>query len=264
MSMADFFHFIPGYKHYVYVPGREPLFFVLLAFLFTFAIVRTYTRLGRLRGWGSASVRGIHLHHLVPGILASLAAGTAIIAFRPGDDSMLLLSILFGVGAALTLDEFALVLHLDDVYWTHEGRSSIEATLMGFALASLCLLATAPLGSDPSRDLPHWVLGGIISLNMAFALVAFVKGKAKLGAFGIFVPGVAVIAALRLAKPGSLWARRFYSPSKLQRSHRRAARHDRRYARLRHRLYDAIGGAPDPPTPNTHNTPLPRKIREKV
>ena len=255
--MVDFFHFIPGYTHYVYVPGREPLFFVLLAFLSTFAIVRTYTRLGRLRGWGSGSIGGIHVHHLVPGILASLAAGTAIIAFRPGDDTMLLLSILFGVGAALTLDEFALILHLDDVYWTHDGRSSIEATLMGFALAGLCLLATAPLHSDPSRDLPHWVLGGIISLNMAFALVAFLKGKAKLGAFGIFVPGVAILAALRLAKPSSLWARRFYSPGKLQRSHRRAASHDRRYARLRHRLYDAIGGAPDPPPPNTPapNTP---------
>ena len=266
MPMADFFDFIPGYKHYVYVPGREPLFFLLLAFLFTFALVRTYTRLGRLRGWGSGSVRGIHLHHLVPGILASLAAGTAIIAFRPGDDSMLLLSILFGVGAALTLDEFALILHLDDVYWKREGRSSIEATLMGFAFGSLCLLATAPLGSDPSRDLPHWVVGGIISVNMAFALIAFLKGKAKLGAFGIFVPGIAILASFRLAKPDSLWSRHFYSPSRLERSRARAARHERRYARLRHRLYDAIGGAPDHPTTtmSAPSAPPRRKIREKV
>jgi hypothetical protein len=264
--MADFFHFIPGYRHYVYLPGREPLFFVLLAFLFTFAIVRTYTRLSRLRGWGSGSVRGIHLHHLVPGILASLAAGTAIIAFRPGDDSMLLLSMLFGVGAALTLDEFALILHLDDVYWTHEGRSSIEATLMGFALASLCLLSTAPLGSDPGRDLPHWVAGGIISVNMAFALVAFLKGKAKLGAFGIFVPGLAVVGAVRLAKPTSLWARRFYSLRKLESSRRRAARYERRYARLRHRLYDTIGGAPDPPPADVaaHGADPRPKLRERV
>ena len=242
--MADFFHFIPGYKHYVYGPGREPLFFLLLAFLLTFAIARTYTRLGRLHGWGSGAVRGVHLHHLVPGIVASLAAGTAIIAFRPGDDSMLLLSVLFGVGAALTLDEFALILHLDDVYWTREGRSSIEATLMGFAFAALCLLATAPLGSDPSRDMPHWLLGGIICANMVFALVAFLKGKAKLGAFGVFVPGVAILAASRLAKPSSLWARRFYPPAKLERSRTRATDYDRRYAHLRHRLYDAIGGAP--------------------
>jgi hypothetical protein len=167
--VADFFHFVPGYEHYVYQAGREPLFFLLLAFLLTFAAVRSYTRLGRARGWGSGSVRGVHLHHLVPGIVASLAAGTAIIGFHPGDDSMLLLSALFGVGAALTLDEFALILHLDDVYWAKEGRGSIEATLMGFTFAALCLLVTAPLGSDPGKDVPHWALGGFISVNMAFA-----------------------------------------------------------------------------------------------
>ena len=242
--MADFFHFIPGYQHYVYKPGREPLFFLLLAFLLTFATVRTYTRLGRLRGWGSGSVRGIHLHHLVPGILACLAAGTAIIAFRPGEDSLLLLSALFGIGAALTLDEFALIFHLEDVYWTHEGRSSIEATLMGFTFAALCLLATAPLGSDPGKDVPHWVLGGVITLNMVFAVVAFLKGKARLGAFGVFLPGVALLGAGRLARPNSPWARRFYSPGKLERSRVREALQHQRYAHVKHRFYDAIGGAP--------------------
>src|SRR5438552_18052902 len=49
MLVADFFHFIPGYRHYVFQPGREPLFFLLLAFLLTFAAARTYTRLSRLR-----------------------------------------------------------------------------------------------------------------------------------------------------------------------------------------------------------------------
>ena len=156
--MTDLFRFVPGYEHYVFAAGREPLFFLLLAFLLTFVAVRAFTRLGRVRGWKSGSVRGVHLHHLVPGVLASLAAGTAIIAFRPGAEGMVLLSALFGVGAALTLDEFALILHLDDVYWTDEGRSSIEATLMGFTFGLLCLLATAPLGSDPGQDVPHWVL----------------------------------------------------------------------------------------------------------
>jgi hypothetical protein len=242
--MVDFFRFVPGYHHYVYASGREPLFFLLLAFLLTFVAVRTYTRLGRRRGWGSASVRGVHLHHLVPGIVASLVAGTAIIGFRPGDDSMLLLSSVFGAGAALILDEFALVLHLDDVYWTDEGRSSIEATLIGFTFAVLCLLATAPLSSDPAKDVPHWVAGGMITVNLLFALVAFLKGKAKLGAFGLFVPGIALLGAVRLAKPTSFWALRFYSAAKFERSRARAALHDRRYAHLKHRFYDAIGGAP--------------------
>jgi hypothetical protein len=242
--VADFFHFVPGYGHYVYASGREPLFFLLLAFLLTFVAVRSYTRLGRLRGWRSGSLAGVHLHHLVPGIVASLAAGTAIIAFHPSDDSMLLLSSLFGLGAALTLDEFALILHLDDVYWTDKGRSSIEATLMGFSFGLLCLLATAPLGSDPGRDVPHWVLGGVFTVNIAFALVAFLKGKPKIGAFGIFIPGLALVGALRLAQPTSPWARRFYSVEKLARSRDRAAHHRRRYTTFKHRLYDAIGGAP--------------------
>jgi hypothetical protein len=242
--VADFLRFVPGYEHYVYEPGREPLFFVLLAFLFTFAAVRTYTRVGRLRGWGSGSVRGVHLHHLVPGIVCSLAAATAIIAFRPGAGAMLVFSALFGVGAALTLDEFALILHLDDVYWTREGRSSIEAALMALAFGALCLLATAPLGSDPSADTPHWVIGGVVVIDLAFGLVAFVKGKVKLGAFGLFVPGLALLGAVRLAKPTSLWARRFYSAAKIDRSRARAALRDERYANRTFRIYDAIGGAP--------------------
>ena len=84
--MANFFQFVPGYSHYIYRGGREPLFFLLLSFLATFVAVRTYTRVGRIRSWPSASVRDVHLHHLVPGILASLGSATAIIAFRPGDD----------------------------------------------------------------------------------------------------------------------------------------------------------------------------------
>ena len=241
--VTDLFRFVPGYTHYVFQAGREPLFFVLLAFLLTFVAVRAYTRIGRARGWRSGSVRGVHLHHLVPGIIACLVAGTAIIAFRPGGDSMVVLSALFGVGAALTLDEFALILHLDDVYWTEEGRSSIEATLIGFTLAALCLLTTAPLNTDPAKDMPHWVLGGVIAMNTAFALICFLKGKLKLGAFGIFVPGLAVFGASRLAKPESVWAHSFYGPEKLERSRSRSELQAARYAHIG-RLYDLIGGTP--------------------
>lgn len=254
--MANFFHFVPGYSHYIYRGGREPLFFLLLAFLATFVVVRTYTRVGRSRDWPSGSVRDVHLHHLVPGILASLAAATAIIAFRPGDDSMLLLSSLFGIGAALTLDEFALILHLDDVYWAKEGRSSIEATMMGAAFGLLCLLASLPLGADPGRDAPHWLAGAMLAINLAFGLVSFMKGKPKLGTLGIFIPGLSIIGALRLASPQSPWAHRFYSPSKIRRSHQRALRRDQRYSHRRHQLYDLIGGAPSLER-NTKRNPRP-------
>jgi hypothetical protein len=105
-------------------------------------------------------------------------------------------------------------------------------------------LATAPLAADPSKDVPHWVLGGIIGLNMSFAPIAFLKGKLKLGTFGIFVPGLAILAAARLAKPGSLWAHRFYPPEKLERSRARSTLQQARYAYIG-RLYDLIGGAHD-------------------
>jgi len=244
--MTDFFQFVPGYDHYVYDAGREPLFFLLLAFLLTFVAVRAYTRVGRLRGWGSGLVGGVHVHHLVPGILACLVAGTAIIAFDPRDGSMLFLSSLFGVGSALTLDEFALILHLEDVYWTDEGRSSIEATLMALTFGVLILVTTAPVGTDPSKDIPHAVIGIVVAVNLCFALVAFLKGKTKLGVFGLVIPGIAIVGAVRLARPTSLWARRFYSPAKLDRSHSRASLRHERYAHQRHRVYDTIGGAPTP------------------
>jgi lysyl-tRNA synthetase class 2 len=242
--VADLFHFIPGYERYVYLAGREPLFFLLLAFLLTFVVTRTYTRVGRKRAWRSGAVSGAHLHHLVPGVVACLFAGTAIIAFRPGDDSMLLLSSLFGVGAALILDEFALILHLDDVYWTAEGRGSIEATLMGFAFGALCLLAAAPVGSHPGQDIPHWALVSVLSVNLAFALVCFLKGKPRLGAVGIFIPGIAVVGALRLALPSSLWARRWYGEDKFTDCVERERTQYQRHVQVRHRIYDAIGGAP--------------------
>ncbi|MGZ4394565.1 MAG: hypothetical protein ACXVZ2_04285 [Gaiellaceae bacterium] len=241
--VTDLFRFVQGYEHYVFRAGREPLFFLLLAFLLTFVAARAYTRVGRARGWGSGSVRGVHLHHLVPGIIACLAAGTAIIAFRPGGYPLLALSSLFGIGAALVLDEFALILHLDDVYWTDAGRSSIEATLIGFSLAALCLVTTAPLHADPAKDTPHWALGGIIAVNMVFALIAFLKGKFKLGTFGIFVPGLAVLGACRLAKPDSVWAHSFYGPEKVARSRARSELQAARYVHVR-RLLDLIGGAP--------------------
>ena len=204
--MADFFHFVPGYKHYIYASGREPIFFLLLAFLLAFTAVRTYTRVGRSRGWGSGSLRGVHLHHLVPGIVATLASATAIIAFRPGGGPMLLLSACFGAGAAFILDEFALLLHLEDVYWTEHGRSSIEATIMGFAFGVLCLLAATPIHSDPSRDAPHWVVGGLIAVWLGATLGwRWITNPwfryAHLGAI-VFVAGEALIG---MACPLTVW-----------------------------------------------------------
>jgi hypothetical protein len=112
------------------------------------------------------------------------------------------------------------------------------------AFGILCLLASAPLSSDPGRDAPHWLAGAILFVNVSFGVVAFLKGKVKLGTLGIFIPGLAIAGALRLATPDSLWARRFYSSTEMERCRARSTRRDRRYTHLRHRFYDALGGAP--------------------
>jgi len=132
------FGFVPGYRHEIVLGGKEPLVLCLIAFLVTFALTRLYTRLARARGWGSGSVGGgIHLHHMVVGIVFILGTGFATVAFWPGSPGREVIGILFGVGAALTLDEFALWLYLRDVYWSPEGRSSVDATVIGLVFGTL-------------------------------------------------------------------------------------------------------------------------------
>ena len=103
----DLFRFIPGYETFVYEAGREPIFVALVAFLICFVITRGYTRMARIRGWGSGNVGGVHLHHVVVGIILALTSGALIIGFEPVDNIFeLLLCAVFGSGAALVLDEF--------------------------------------------------------------------------------------------------------------------------------------------------------------
>ncbi len=143
----DLFRFIPGYTEHIYEAGKEPLLFVFVAFLVAFAIPRGYTRLARARGWGSGSVGGVHLHHIVPGIILVLVSGLFLAAPLDMDSpAPEIVAILFGVGAALVLDEFALIFHLEDVYWTSEGRSSVDAVILGAALGGLLLVSSSPCG----------------------------------------------------------------------------------------------------------------------
>ncbi len=101
---------------------------VLLSFLITFAIVRSITHLQRLEILPNQT--GIlHIHHLVPGIFLILISGYVGISFWATDRIRHFMAILFGIGAALTIDEFALWLYLKDVYWLKQGRDSIDAII---------------------------------------------------------------------------------------------------------------------------------------
>jgi hypothetical protein len=242
---VNLFRFIPGYESSIYDSGREPAFLMLVAFILTYAGTRFYTRMGRKRGWGSGSVGGVHLHHLVPGVVMSLAAGGLVIAFEPGGIGLGLLAVVFGAGAALTLDEFALLLHLDDVYWTEEGRLSIDACLAAVAFLGLALLAASPFEESGDKQ-GRWAAAAAIATDGLFVVVTMLKGKLKMGLIGIVVPGVPLIGAFRLAKPSSIWARLLYPKSgrRMRRSLARYERRETRWTAHRNRLYDLIGGAP--------------------
>jgi hypothetical protein len=120
---------------------RERLFLASIGFLVTFGIVRGITHLIRagVGPFHNVTSGGLHIHHLVWGILILLVVGYVWL-IEEGVGSNWIASvtaILFGVGAALTLDEFALWLNLQDVYWSGPGRESIDAVLIFISLLSV-------------------------------------------------------------------------------------------------------------------------------
>ena len=120
---------------------RERLFLASLGFLVTFAIVRVITHLIRagVGPFHNVTSGGLHIHHLVWGILLLLLVGYVwLIEVGTGSNWLAsVTAIAYGVGAALTLDEFALWLNLQDVYWTGAGRASIDAVVIFAGLLSV-------------------------------------------------------------------------------------------------------------------------------
>jgi hypothetical protein len=244
---VNLFWFIPGYETSVYEAGREPIFVALVAFLICFVLTRGYTRIARVRGWGSASAHGVHLHHVVVGIVIALASATLIIGFEPVDNFFeLFLCAVFGSGAALILDEFALVFRLQDVYWSEEGRASIDAIIVAVSLGVLVLLHVTPFDVDSADDSGRWSLLLVVVWHFTLVVLALLKGKVWLGLIGVFIPFVALVGAVRLAKPNSPWARRFYREGshRRRRAEERYRKHEERWAPRRARALDVIGGAP--------------------
>jgi len=118
---------------------------MLASFTLTWAIARASTHAIRTRGtWGpfrNVTVGEQHIHHFVPGIALALMAGGIAIASRNNEVLDPFLAVPFGVGAALTLDESALLLKLDDVYWTEDGVVSVQISLAAVAMLSALVLA---------------------------------------------------------------------------------------------------------------------------
>jgi hypothetical protein len=229
--------------------GNLALFVCFAAFVVTFVVTRVITRMIRAnRGpfKDNVSSSGLHVHHAVPGIIL-LVVG-AFIAVGAGTSSpwSVVAGLLVGVGTSLVLDEFALILHLQDVYWTDEGRISVEMVSLAIGCLGLFLIGFRPFAevedATDATALASAIVGIVILLG--WTLLCIAKGKYKMALFGIFIPFVGAVGALRLARPGSRWARRRYGPEKLERATARAARYDARYGPATTWVSDFVAGKP--------------------
>lgn len=234
-------------------PGRSAAFLVLLAFVVSFLFIRTSARMNRAEiSWWPGSVEtssGLHLHHLVWGISAMLLAGFTSFALNtPVSPWYQLMAILFGVGAGLTFDEFALWVNLRDVYWAKEGRESLDAVVLVTAFMALVVVGTKPFGLDDEGSITG--TGIAIAQALILSVITFFKGRIALGALSVFIPFLGLWGALRLAKPRSPWAHRRYSPEKMERAKKRYPP-DSPGERFKHAFFNAIGGKvsePDAPS----------------
>ncbi|MFG2333735.1 hypothetical protein ACGFMM_29555 [Streptomyces sp. NPDC048604] len=231
-------------------PGKLPLLLALASFVLTFVITRTITRLiragkGPFRNVSGAG--GVHIHHVVPGVVLTLVGGFGAVATGREGVAAAVFAVLFGIGAGLVLDEFALILHLDDVYWSDDGRKSVEVVVLTFSLVILTLAGFSPLGVNEATTEERENRGLFaltLAVNFLFVLIALLKGKFRMAVIGTLVPFVAIVGALRLARPGSTWARKAYRrrPKARAKAGLRAYRHDRRWNRVVRRFQDVVGG----------------------
>ncbi|RFS84494.1 hypothetical protein D0T12_13015 [Actinomadura spongiicola] len=230
--------------------GRLRLFCFFVAFIAGFLFIRFSVRMIRaqVRWWpGNVTPGGHHVHHVVFGLVFMCVGGVGGLAIEEDSSAWAAgAAALFGVGTALVLDEFALVLHLKDVYWSEQGRLSVEVVFITIALCGLLLLGLRPLGADEVAGDGWWTIAFALIFNLCVAVVALLKGKIWTGLLGLFVGVLAIVGAVRLARPGSPWARRRYA--KGSRKERRAKARERRYRqpleRFGDRVSDLVAGRP--------------------
>ena len=247
--------------------NRLPLFCVFAGMLLGFLFIRLSVRMIRaqVKWWpGNVSPGGVHIHHVVFGTVFMLIAGVG--GFALPDRAYVGLCItgsIFGIGAALVLDEFALILHLQDVYWSEEGRTSVDAIFVAIAATGLLLLGFQPLAlaSDNFQNTGSIVATLIvIAIYVGLIAITLLKSKVWTGMFGILLPLVLIFGAIRVARPHSPWARWRYQPgkrrgvAKMSRARKRERRYRQPVIRAKDWLQNALAGKPsepDPPPPES-------------
>ena len=239
------------YQSYLVETGRSAALWVLVGFVLTYAATRWITLRIRARAAeqpdadGTAIkdvyIGGVHVHHQVWGILLVLVIGLLEFRFNPLSPWQEVLAAIFGAGAALALDEFALWLHLQDVYWTEEGRKSIDAVMIAAVVGLVLLAGSSPIGLDADAVAVDGFIATSIflTLHVSYTIICLLKGKIATGLISLPVPLISLVGAIRLAKPSSFWARRFYSGRKLARAQERFGDE---YQARRERLRDRFSG----------------------
>jgi hypothetical protein len=197
-----------AYDKQIQVPGKEIHFLVLVAFVCSFGFIRGSAHMIRAQvSWWPGNVQtkgGTHVHHLVWGILLLLCTGYVGLATDIETPWLELVAIGFGIGMGLTMDEFALWLNLEDVYWQEKGRQSIDAVVITTALLVIALLGLqfwidvydavlVLLGLDRGNE---WIAVPVQVAGVALAVVCFKRGRRLAGLFGLFVPLVALVGAV--------------------------------------------------------------------
>jgi hypothetical protein len=233
-------------------PSLRPMMWMFMAILITFLATRTVTRLirsgsGGRAGLGNIRIAGNHVHHQVFGILIIISTGVVLVSEMPRGAALDAAAAVFGVGIGLTVDEFALWLHLEDVYWTHEGRKSVDAIFCILVITGT-LIGGASFVTGRVGTAAWWSSVSVIAVNLLLCVVCLLKGKVVTGVIGIFISVVAFVGAVRLAKPGSWWAAHRYA-SRPRRADRAARRYDHRYQERWNRLRDLVAGAPSEERP---------------
>ena len=223
----------------------------------SFGFIRLSTRLMRSPKvpWWPGSVvseSGVHVHHLVFGIVLMMLAGT--ISFAGFAVSPIYEICAFGLRRRDRADDRrvrAAGCYLDDVYWAKQGRSSIDATVIAVGFLGLVLIGTRPFDIDTDSTLT--VIASVVSILLALSwvVIALLKGRVLHAAVGFFLFPFSLYASCRIAKPTSWWAKRFYGERNPRKQAKAEGRFpmDRRTERFKETVRDidrrlARGGLP--------------------
>lgn len=233
----------------VVASGKGPLLASFCAFVLTFLITRTITRLIRAgRGpFRNMSAGGVHLHHSTPGLIMLIIGAFTALGAPPHTAWPYVAAVLIGSGASLVLDEFAMIFRLQNVYWTQEGQLSVNMVTLAAACIGLAVVGFSPARVPELSDAEttaRWVVACALVVHFGVVVVTGLKGKYATLIIGLFLSPVAWVGAVRLARPTSPWARWFYDEHRQERAHAREDHFDGRWGGLRSRWDDFIGGTP--------------------